>query len=132
MNEQEIHDICKNFGIKNYTINSYGSIDVNDDVNISARGLTEIPLRFNNVNGYFNCSHNNLTTLKNCPIYVGDWFDCSYNQLTSLDGCSEYIRLEFFCSRNPLTSLYGYNLQYKQLVFKHINLNLYKYNKILS
>lgn len=35
MTEQEIHNICKKLKIKNYTINSDGSIDVDGDVILS-------------------------------------------------------------------------------------------------
>lgn len=109
MNEQEIHDICKKFGISNFSIYPDGSIDVNDDVNISARGLTEIPLKFNRINGIFNCSKNKLTSLENCPNAVNGFFDCSNNKLTTLDGIPEYISGSLICYRNPLKSLEGYN-----------------------
>jgi ribosome-interacting GTPase 1 len=50
-NEQEIHDICKEYKIKNYTINSNGSIDVNGNVRLSCQALSYIPLNFNK--GYY-------------------------------------------------------------------------------
>ena len=34
MTNQEIHDICKKYGIQNYTINPDGSIDVNGNVEL--------------------------------------------------------------------------------------------------
>ena len=44
ISEQEIHDICKKYKIKNYIINPDGSIDVDGNVNISYMELTKIPI----------------------------------------------------------------------------------------
>ena len=66
-NFEDIHEICKICGIENYTINPDGSIDVDGNVNLYEMELTKLPLKFNNVSGYFNCSWNDLTTLEGCP-----------------------------------------------------------------
>jgi len=63
LTDKEIHEICKKYGIKNYTINDDGSIDVDGNVNLSYRKLTKLPLKFNNVSGNFLCYNNQLTTL---------------------------------------------------------------------
>ena len=55
-----IQEICKKFGIKNYTINSDGSIDVDESVDLSNRKFTELPLKFGSVGGDFNCYDNEL------------------------------------------------------------------------
>ncbi len=34
------------------------------NVNLCNKKLTKLPLKFNKVNGYFDCSSNNLTTLE--------------------------------------------------------------------
>ncbi len=86
MCEKEIDNICVEYGIENYTINTDGSIDIHGNVDISRRGLIKIPLKFNKVFGYFDCSENDLISLVGCPKYVGDWFDYSFNNLTSLIG----------------------------------------------
>ena len=54
--------ICEKYGITNYTINGDGSIDVDGDVNFYSKGLTELPLTFNKVSGYFSCANNQLTS----------------------------------------------------------------------
>jgi hypothetical protein len=97
--------ICKQYGITNYTINSDGSIDVSGNVNLSDKGLTELPLVFNRVTGWFNCSYNPLTTLKGSPRWVGSSFSCYNNDLTSLEFSPDYIGGFFNCSRNRLPSL---------------------------
>ena len=74
MSEQEIHDICEEYNIKNYSINPDGSIDVNGDVIIVNKNLYKLPLKFNKVNGNFYCSYNKLTSLEGCPKYVGGNF----------------------------------------------------------
>ena len=99
--------ICKRYGITNYIINDDGSIDVNGDVSLSYDGLTELPLRFNRVTGYFDCNFNQLNSLKGCPRWIGDSFYCSYNNLTSLEFSPEYVGNDFFCSDNYLIDNYS-------------------------
>ena len=53
ISENEIHRICKEYGIKNYTINPDGSIDVNGNVSLSNNELTELLLKFNIIEGFF-------------------------------------------------------------------------------
>jgi hypothetical protein len=98
--------ICEKYGIKNYTVNDDGSIDVNGRVNLYNKGLTELPLRFNKVNGRFDCSDNKLTSLKGCPRWVGGWFHCYNNQLTSLEFSPDYVGGGFSCEYNDLTDNY--------------------------
>jgi len=43
LTDKEIHKICKEYGIKNYTINTDGSIDVDGYVNLSKKRLTKLP-----------------------------------------------------------------------------------------
>jgi hypothetical protein len=123
----EIDTICKKYNIKNYTINSDNSVDVDGDADFWGKKLKSIPLNFNIVNGYFDCGSNQLTSLKGCPVRVGNEFYCNYNRLTSLQYspqymengdfycrsnkieslqyCTELIRGNFYCSYNKLTSL---------------------------
>ena len=98
--------ICKKYGIENYTINPDGSIDVNGDVNLWNRGLTELPLTFNKVTGYFNCIYNDLTSLKGSPRWIGGNFSCSRNELTSLEFSPDYVGDDFYCEGNYLTNNY--------------------------
>ena len=98
--------ICKRYRIKNYTINPDGSIDVDGSVNLSGRVLTELPLTFNKVSGYFNCGDNNLTTLKGSPRWIGGYFYCSRNKLTSLEFSPDYVDGYFDCEYNDLTENY--------------------------
>jgi hypothetical protein len=98
--------ICKKYGIKNYTINDDGSIDVNGNVDLYYMELTELPLVFNRVNGYFRCSYNKLTTLEGCPKWISGNFSCSYNNLTSLEFGPDYVGSNFWCNDNKLTDNY--------------------------
>ncbi len=98
--------ICEKYNITNYTINPDGSIDVAGDVNLWDKRLTELPLTFNKVNGYFTCSYNKLTSLKGCPRWIGDSFYCSHNDLTSLEFIPDYVGGSFFCVQNKLTDNY--------------------------
>ena len=82
-----IQDICKTYGIRDYTINDDGSIDVASSVYINGWDLYEIPLNFNKVDGLFYCDSNKLTSLKGCPNWVGDDFTCDNNELNYFVNC---------------------------------------------
>ena len=109
--KRDIHSICDEYGIMNYTINPDGSIDVDGNIILSydfERGeLSKIPLKFAKVIGDFECDRNQLTTLKGSPKSVGGNFECSGNQLTSLEYCPESVGGDFDCHSNQLTSLEG-------------------------
>ena len=101
---EDIDQICKKYGIKNYTIKD-GLVNVDGDVDLSFKKLTKLPLKFGEVSGYFSCSCNKLTSLEGAPNRVGGNFYCSYNKLTSLEGAPEVVEKEFYCDNNKLTSL---------------------------
>ncbi len=102
--KKDIHKICKEFGIYNYTINEDDSIDVNGDVDLYDKNLNSLPLKFRNVSGHFSCAGNYLTSLEGAPKSVGSYFDCSNNQLTSLEGCPESVGGHFDCNNNRITT----------------------------
>ena len=103
----DIASICKEYYIKNWTLNPDGSIDVDGDVTISMIFLTKLPLKFGKVTGNFNCNDNKLTTLEGCPTSVGGYFCCHNNQLTTLEGCPTSVSGYFACNDNQLTTLEG-------------------------
>ena len=102
----DIKEICKQYNITNYTINDDGSIDVNGYVYLFGNELTELPLTFNKVIGWFDCDHNELTNLKGSPRWVGGNFYCSYNRLTSLEFGPDYVGGDFLCHDNELIDNY--------------------------
>jgi len=104
---EDIDSICKRYSIKNYTINSDGSIDVDGDVGLYNFKLTKLPLKFAKVSGNFNCSCNQLTTLEGFPKSVGGDFSCGENELTTLEFCTQSVDGDFDCSGNLLTTLEG-------------------------
>jgi len=125
---ESIDDICEWYDIRNYTINSDGTVDVYDSVDIEDLRITKLPLKFGYVSGYFycgrnrlkslegspkevggdfSCDYNQLVTLQGSPIKVGGYFDCRYNQLTSLEGAPRKVGEGFYCGSNQLTSLLG-------------------------
>ena len=105
---ENIHEICKKYNIKNYTINSDGSIDVDGNVYLSYLNLTKLPIKFRNIDGNFYCNNNNLTSLEGSPNSVGNYFSCSYNNLTSLEGGPTHVGGVFYCRNNKITSLEGF------------------------
>jgi len=104
--EEDIHTICREYGIKNYTINEDGSIDVVDGNThlCFKKDLTKLPLKFRNVTSDFNCANNGLTSLEGCPKSVGGSFYCYSNQLTSLEDCPVSVSGSFSCRDNKITT----------------------------
>jgi hypothetical protein len=100
---------------------------VDVDVDLSHKGLTEIPIKFGVVKGSFFINNNKLTSLENSPREVEVSFKCSENKnltslkggpsiadfykctgcnLTSLEGGPNQVTHDFYCSGNEkLTSL---------------------------
>ena len=111
MTEEEIHKICEKFDIKNYTINNDMTIDVNSHVELDDCvtffnvEISKLPVNFNKVSGDFDCSANELITLKGCPKIVEGFFKCTHNNLKSLKYSPEYIEGEFACENNDLKTL---------------------------
>ncbi len=119
------------YDIKNYTINSDGTIDVDGDVDLFYRPnniddsintasiflqsnieiLTKIPFKFGKVSGDFACSNNEIDSLEGCPYFVGGDFRCRHNKLTSLIGSPKEVGGYFDCSHNELESLEGMPLE---------------------
>jgi len=102
-----IHDICKEYGIKNYIINPDNSIDVDGSVDLYYMNIGKIPLNFNKVKGNFSCSTNELTSLEGAPKYVGGIFYCNNNDLISLKHGPKYVGQHFHCTGNELKSFEG-------------------------
>jgi hypothetical protein len=73
---------------------------------IPKMGLTKLP-KFQDVNGYFDCSENKLTSLEGAPDSIHGAFTCADNKLTSLKGCTTRGVAKFYCHNNKLTSLVG-------------------------
>lgn len=105
--EEEIHDLCRKYFITDYTINEDLSIDVDGNVNFYDKNLKYIPLNFNYVKYVFDCSRNELISLKGCPKEVGGDFSCNRNNLKSLVGSPLIARRNVYCSDNHIKNFEG-------------------------
>lgn len=100
--------------LRQYRIHKFKIIESTDstymvnanNVDLSFQNLTHIPVKFNEVSGYFDCSHNNLTDLYGAPTYVQGTFVCNNNQLVDLNHGPVYVAA-YNCSKNNLQSLVG-------------------------
>jgi hypothetical protein len=126
MNEIEVAKICKKYNIRNWTLNTDGTVDVDANVYL-CNELSKLPLKFGRVTGNFYCHNNNLTSLEGCPTEIGGDFWCYNNQLTSLEGCPREIGGSFWCYNNQLTSLKGASEYVEGQVSFIPNNNLPKY-----
>lgn len=105
-----IDRVCSEFFIKDYTINNDGSIDVKKPVMLisnikEVNNFLEIPLNFNEVQGFY-CYSNNLTTLKGGPKIVKN-MNCDGNNLTTLEGAPKNVIVSFSCANNNIITFEG-------------------------
>ena len=93
------------WGIRNYTINDKGEIDVDDCIEFEFKknnNFKELPYKFGEVKGYFSLDGcKNLISLKNCPTKIGNSFYCNdCSQLVSLEGCPKEVDENFIIRRS--------------------------------
>ena len=105
--KEEIREWLNEMEIKNFYINKNLTIDVDDNVNISGEKLKKIPVKFNNVNGCFDCGNNELISLKGCPAIIKDYFSFINNKIKTLAYCPEEIGGNLYANGNKITSLMG-------------------------
>jgi hypothetical protein len=67
-------------------LNSDGTYDYDGNLvfeKMNLKSLKEIPIKFRKVNGSFDCSNNDITSLQGVPLEVGGHFWCYNNNLLS-------------------------------------------------
>lgn len=125
--KDQIDQVCAQYNITKYIINNDGTIDVNQNISISHRGLTQLPFRINKMVGYLDCSNNELTTLEGCPYDIYGAFHCNNNQITSLAFCPTIVCGGFlYVDRNPLPDDFyalhnSLNIEEDIVFFKYMN-----------
>jgi hypothetical protein len=103
----KIIEICTAYNIRNYSINGDGNVDVDGNVNLFRRNLTELPVQFGTVTGHFNSVDNALTSLDGSPKNVLRNFDCSHDLITSLVGGPVAVGGDYCIGANNLPNLVG-------------------------
>lgn len=129
-NKEEIAKWLDKNQVKNYTILEDNSVNVEGNVRLSDRlaNLSKLPLNFNEVEGDFDISDNELVSLEGSPRKVGGSFLAFKNEISSLRGGPKevgrsfivlrnnisslefspgIVKEDYICSHNPLTSLEG-------------------------
>ena len=101
----EINNLCASYCIRDVTINKDGTVDVNNDVDLSRRSLIELPFKFGKVEGCFDCSFNKLTTLFGGPKQVNYDYLCNDNKLINVEWFPEYFDYEIWIFNNPVDEL---------------------------
>ncbi|WP_419769496.1 MAG: hypothetical protein ACNI3C_09125 [Candidatus Marinarcus sp.] len=106
-NKKEIAEWLDKHHIKNYKILEDMSVNVDGHVRLTDRlaNLSKLPLSFNEVEGDFDISDNELITLEGSPRKVGGNFLAFKNELTSLKGGPKEVGKSFIVLRNNITSL---------------------------
>jgi hypothetical protein len=108
--KNEIENWLKQYNIVNFNLIEdieYGYVvNVNQTVKLIATKLVEIKVKFNIINGDFDCSRNKLTSLKGSPESVKNFY-CYTNKLETLEFSPKIVTQAFHCVDNQLTSLIG-------------------------
>ena len=109
--KEEIETWLNQYNVENYTLikdEEYGYVvNIKGDVDLCNKKLKNINIKFNEVQGSFDCRHNKLTLLEGCPDIVNGSFNCSFNKLNSLKYSPKIVNDNFSCSFNKLTTLEG-------------------------
>lgn len=124
----EIINWLEKYGVYNFDITDDLIVNVSNELDLSYKKLTEIPIQFGIIHGMFDCSNNQLTKLPMCkevkkalwahnnqivsledfPIIKGVNTRLENNKITSLKGLPEEINGNLYLENNQLTSLeYG-------------------------
>lgn len=128
--KKEIEAFLKHNSIRNYEIVQSNDkycymVNVYGHVYLAGQNLKTLGVKFNEVKGDFNCSMNDLKSLRGAPNIVDSFycnnnklenlkyapttvhgnFDCSSNEITSLKGAPRLIRVDFNCRQNKLKSI---------------------------
>jgi len=115
---------------KKWELSPEGKVDVKGYVSMVGMNLTEIPVKFGAVSGFFHCENNKLTTLKNCPDSIGgNYFRFDGNQLSNYfknlkdEDFPLWCRLDWYNVLSEYPFLFNIGLKYipeydKNLIFK--------------
>lgn len=80
-------------------------VDVNQSVDLRYKNLSELPVQFGSIQGFFDISGNALTSLKGSPYLVTDSFIAMNNQLQDLEFGPQRVHKTYNVSDNKLTAL---------------------------
>ena len=107
--KEEIEAWLKKYQIQNYILiedEKYGYVvNAFSGVKLKNVNLESIDVKFDVVNGFFDCSFNQIETLEGCPNKVLGDFYCNNNQLKTLKGGPNKVIGDFACSKNLLKTL---------------------------
>lgn len=112
-NKDDIDSWLKTMRITDYDIDDQFVVNCRKSVNLRAKLLKYLPVQFGVIEGFFDCSINELTSLKGSPHtlksnqkdHFKGSFLCYDNKLTTLDYAPFDITGDFDCRNNQLKSL---------------------------
>jgi Leucine-rich repeat (LRR) protein len=119
-------EFCEEHGIEGYTIHDDGTIDVDDDVDISSSGLEVLTVKFGVVHGEFNAGYNNLTSFIGFPTSVTRSLYCESNQIRHFKHCPSIIGGDFSMSENKINNFDDF----PQMIGGDIYLNKNNFTKL--
>ena len=106
--KEEIHAWLEKYEVKRYEIHDDLTVTLNDDLNLFAKSIRAIPIKFRKTQS-INVSSNYLTSIDWAPEVVDGDFKCDKNRdkITSLEGGPKEVKGTFNCNNSKLTSLEG-------------------------
>ena len=104
--KEEIHAWLEKYEVKRYEIHDDLTVTLNDDLNLFAKSIRAIPIKFKSTKSIC-VAENKLTRIDWAPEVVDGHFECNNNQITSLEGGPKEVKGTFNCNNSKLTSLEG-------------------------
>lgn len=96
-----LHD----FDIKYYVINDDLTVDVKVSVDLSFLDLTNIPIKFRNISGYFYCNDNQLTDFSFMPDIIASHCNIGYNKVNTINYLPKTIGGDLFFNDMDLNEI---------------------------
>jgi hypothetical protein len=112
--KREVMIWLNSHNISNYEVHEDLSVDVDGEVDLYEKNLNELPVKFNTVTGMFNCSKNNLKSLKGCPHTINLHFHCADNPLESLEYLPKKVEGYLFFHGTPIENLENFSCDFQK------------------
>lgn len=114
-----------------FTLNKDQSVDV-QVIDISNQKFKKLPFKINLVTNRFFITYTPLLTMENFPNKVNGSFDISGTEITSLQGLPNYIGKHCFLKNIPIKNPYGYRHVFQSNIIGEIETSFPEINKILN
>lgn len=130
MNIRKLKKICKKYLIDEYVINKDGSIDVNTDLFLSNKNISNFKIKFNKIDGSLFISNNFFKNFKNFPNIINGDLYMNNNMFENLNGIPKNIKGKVYAQGNNINTLIGNNINIDKIFINNKDLIIKNDRKI--